>query len=465
MALNNTNNTYTAKDIANYLSGKLTAQEMHAIEKQALQDPFLADAIEGFAQADDSVTQKHLYQIQEKISSKKEQNQAKIIPFKKHSKYKKTGLAIAASILAVITTITLYNNNKTLTKSSDIAAVKSITTEVEKTETLPKPQQNINKTNTVTTKKETLIKKDNVTSAQNPANINSLTTTTSTNDNILESEKPLYQDIKIENLNNETAVTKEKLSENKNNTKSDELKNDDIIKDVNTTSIASNATNNKSNNFFTPSNSTISGKIVNQNNEPIPFASIQLNNSKQFTTTNANGVFNIQPNSLRDTNVSLNVNAIGYQNLQVNVGNNNANVIKLNNDDRSMNEVVVVNARMRDNKKLQKATVPNNIKIDSSLVPQGGWVAFNKYLENNNAYSNTFLDTTVNEFKTTRTFNSSQEVVLSFSIDDEGSPIKIKIEKSINKAVDAKAINLLKNGPKWKTNNSKKKNKVAFVVD
>ncbi len=130
-----------------------------------------------------------------------------------------------------------------------------------------------------------------------------------------------------------------------------------------------------------------------------------------------------------------------------------------------MNEVVVVNARMRDNKKLQKATVPNNIKIDSSLVPQGGWVAFNKYLENNNAYSNTFLDTTVNEFKTTRTFNSSQEVVLSFSIDDEGSPIKIKIEKSINKAVDAKAINLLKNGPKWKTNNSKKKNKVAFVVD
>ncbi|HSZ85631.1 MAG TPA: hypothetical protein VK787_06350, partial [Puia sp.] len=38
---------YSAADIQNYVVGKLSAAEMYAIEKAALDDPFLADAIEG----------------------------------------------------------------------------------------------------------------------------------------------------------------------------------------------------------------------------------------------------------------------------------------------------------------------------------------------------------------------------------------------------------------------------------
>ncbi len=40
---------YTATDIERYHSGALSPTEMHAIEKAALDDPFLADAIEGYA--------------------------------------------------------------------------------------------------------------------------------------------------------------------------------------------------------------------------------------------------------------------------------------------------------------------------------------------------------------------------------------------------------------------------------
>ena len=40
-------NHYSAEDIQNYVAGKLSVAEMHAIEKVALDDPFLADAIEG----------------------------------------------------------------------------------------------------------------------------------------------------------------------------------------------------------------------------------------------------------------------------------------------------------------------------------------------------------------------------------------------------------------------------------
>ena len=42
-------NSYTAKDIERYHSGELSPAEMHAMEKAALDDPFLSDALEGYA--------------------------------------------------------------------------------------------------------------------------------------------------------------------------------------------------------------------------------------------------------------------------------------------------------------------------------------------------------------------------------------------------------------------------------
>lgn len=40
--------TYTAIDFARYHAGNMEAKEMHALEKAALEDPFLADALEGY---------------------------------------------------------------------------------------------------------------------------------------------------------------------------------------------------------------------------------------------------------------------------------------------------------------------------------------------------------------------------------------------------------------------------------
>jgi outer membrane biosynthesis protein TonB len=41
-------NPYTAKDFERYYAGQMTASEMHELEKSALDDPFLQDALEGF---------------------------------------------------------------------------------------------------------------------------------------------------------------------------------------------------------------------------------------------------------------------------------------------------------------------------------------------------------------------------------------------------------------------------------
>jgi hypothetical protein len=42
------NASYSAADFARYHSGEMTAQDRHALEKAALSDPFLADALEGY---------------------------------------------------------------------------------------------------------------------------------------------------------------------------------------------------------------------------------------------------------------------------------------------------------------------------------------------------------------------------------------------------------------------------------
>ena len=51
MATDNNINNFTAADIEKYHKGLLSAKEMHELEKAAMDDPFLADALEGYAVA------------------------------------------------------------------------------------------------------------------------------------------------------------------------------------------------------------------------------------------------------------------------------------------------------------------------------------------------------------------------------------------------------------------------------
>ena len=53
MSADNKHKIYTAADIERYHRGQMDPAERHALEKAALDDPFLADAVEGYAVAGD----------------------------------------------------------------------------------------------------------------------------------------------------------------------------------------------------------------------------------------------------------------------------------------------------------------------------------------------------------------------------------------------------------------------------
>ena len=65
---------YSAADIRRYVQGNMSARDMHAIEKAALDDPFLADAIEGMQQAlqehDEVLVTGQLQELQQQLAER-----------------------------------------------------------------------------------------------------------------------------------------------------------------------------------------------------------------------------------------------------------------------------------------------------------------------------------------------------------------------------------------------------------
>src|SRR6476469_5635762 len=82
MAEQNIHIDYSAEDIERYLKGKMSAKEMHDLEKAALRDPFLADAIEGFSNASFEESSKHLNEITAALQTKKEETKVEPFPLK-----------------------------------------------------------------------------------------------------------------------------------------------------------------------------------------------------------------------------------------------------------------------------------------------------------------------------------------------------------------------------------------------
>ena len=96
------NINYTARDIQQYLAGNLSPQQMHAIEKAALDDPFLAEAMEGYEAVKDKEWNNQLVALREEISNKGAV--AKVIPL---HKTKSNWWKAAAAVLIIGTGATL----------------------------------------------------------------------------------------------------------------------------------------------------------------------------------------------------------------------------------------------------------------------------------------------------------------------------------------------------------------------
>ena len=141
---NNDRKIYNASEIQRYLNGQMSAAEMHALEYSALEDPFLADTIEGYdhnkfyKETDMASDVEDLHsRLASRITSKYESN---VVPLFKRSWWKVAAMILVAAGSASMVYYLIYNN--TSSNEAVIATYKAPEQTVTKADTIVK--ENIN---------------------------------------------------------------------------------------------------------------------------------------------------------------------------------------------------------------------------------------------------------------------------------------------------------------------------------
>ena len=414
---------YTAADIEKYLQGKLTADEMHAMEKAALDDPFLADAIEGMQSLktrasgsfDADVTELK-QRLQQRISSNK-----KLVPFS----YKRSWLQVAAAVFILITgVVTYYFLHNNLTQHNFIATDKkekkadeiADSTKQFIAPTVPEAKQDSAATETASELRRSLPAATGkaITKKHAPININkdsiNIARGLAVNDNALANKE-------------EKKAAAPALADKEKTTTSQSYYNPSTQDD-------------KQNSF--------SGKVMDLHNKPIALASVELKDKKIVALTDHDGNFKLNVKS-SDSIVNAEINSDGYDPAFITLNNNNShNVIILKETKNNLQEVAV-----SGNSKLRMAATRQKTAQDAE--PITGWNEYNKYLEKNKKSANDSL-------------SLKGPVVVSFTIRKNGKPTNLIIEQSLGPAYDAEAMRLIKEGPGWKLLRGKKAN-VSVIVN
>ena len=316
---------YTAADIIRYHSGKMPEAEMHALEKAALEDPFLADALEGYVNT--ATPNEDLSQIRERLSEKG----GKIIPIKRSY----TWIRIAALVVVIlgIGYMSYYFNSP----KQNVIVAKNDTSRVEK-------KMDEAKANT---EQETVVNKPPIT-----ADREEYKTTRSLNKH---KEKSINQP-------NRYFTQADSVSTIGNTDKSAEVKEDQ--------NEVTSAPSQKQN--------VLNGKVVDTKGKPVPNASITDNNNI-VTRTDNSGQFNFKAN---DSTAQLNIAATGYETKNTKL--NNGQTVILEPKGKQLNEVVVTALGIRREKKsLGYSTTKTQPTADSVSEPLIGWQKFNKYITDN----------------------------------------------------------------------------------
>lgn len=478
MADNNNNKIFTAADIENYHKGLLSSKERHELEKAALDDPFLADALEGYSTAGVNAVA-DIAELRKRLSEKTKSG--KVLQMSGERRTTFTWLKVASLVVIMAGAgLLVYQfafnkksesiaqnqpekNKEAVSKDSGQTAApvisktdeKNISTEtVKNTDSKQKLSankiaitiQNISaKQKLADTVSYTsgLVNKNYVASAPNQPVINNgvnpiLNDKKVTNDEIAAlnqlSKSKIYKE--KDNAGNVTVIKKlQATDEDRMKTYSDNNQNAMAFKTNRTVSSNPVNANLLHNNIFR-------GRVLDDNNNPLPFANITNTSDSIGTYADAKGYFNfISPDSV----MNVEVRSLGFNNTNTQLRNNVLNNQVILQENKNLDEVVISHKKIN----AERRSHDLNMKVEEP-EPADGWGNYDVYLANN--------------LKVPETIREKQEygeVEVSLEVDKNGEPVNIKVEKSLCNECDKEAIRLIKEGPKWKHKTKKGRARVT----
>ncbi|MBV4356983.1 energy transducer TonB [Pinibacter aurantiacus] len=436
---NNHIKTYTAEDIRNYWSGKMSPREMHALEKASLDDPFLADALEGYSSVNSQTAANDIEWLRKNLNAS-EKDEKKAVPL-----FKQSWMRVAAALIIIGGLGTLSYFVFSPEKNREVAQTKTVANKEQATE--------LKKDTVVVSAKDSSTNYFNRQAEQKTTDVNvnrqQAVIAKINTEKLRAIPAPAFQ-FKTQSI---TSADEPSLPP----TVSDSAKlaelfsdNDDLKKEksspvanmlrgkVSGVNVEKEPLTATAQNFSTLNNN-ISGRITNSKNEPVAGAVVKANNLNNVTVSDKNGFFSL-PASEATKSDSVSINSIGYVSANVALNANTQNNIKLEESTSALNDVVVVGYGSK--KKSARARAAAVSPVDTlQPAPEDGWEDYYNYVQRN---TETFPDI-------------DGEIVVRFDIDKKGKPNNIVVEKSLTDAADKEAIRIIKEGPGWKANSKKKK--------
>lgn len=399
-------------DIKRYRKGEMSPEEEHALEKKALNDPFLAEALEGTELISATEFSKDIDELKKRINNKRSQSTWR------------WPLRIAASVAILLIGYFVFDlvfvNNISkeesiaLQSTEDIHSNKNsgdsgvLENKIENTfEQSVKIEKKQKSTQPIVSDNKPIIE-------QSPQ----LTIVSEANSNEEEKNSRTEKEL-LDNKINEALSSENRAAAN---LETGDVKMETEKKDAQSKTYLVNPS-------VFPGSQIIKGKVVfAEDGKPLPGTNVLIKGTTQGTVTDINGEYSITTNLSEPV---LIYSFIGFQTAEVKVKNKTEVNVSLQSDVSQLSEVVVTGFSPQTN----DAREP----IIKLAEPVGGRRAYDKYLQNSLIYPAQALE---NKIK--------GKVTVQFTVRTDGSLDEFSILKGLGYGCDEEVIRLVKEGPHWK---------------
>lgn len=437
---NNHIKTYTAQDIDRYLNRQMSAAEMHALEKAALEDPFLAEAIEGYVNMPPGSVQKD---IEKMVSALDEKTAARVVSIG----FKKWMWSAAAAVIVLLGVTTTWY---WLRPPAD-----SPIAEQKETPAQPGIAKDSISPATATAGESTAT----ASPTEKKATPLPLPPATLADENTGKSSARREEDYKKTGTVKNKALPAEKEEELEAGSKEPD---DLFLKRKQTTDIprgdvaaaAAQAEDQRSvSGYFAPR--IFSGKITDDKNKALPFVNISIPNTPAGTYSDAQGNFRL---TSADTQLVVQLKSVGFEEKKVTLYSNvSNNMVQLMPSENSLAEITVTGYGINRKKSMPAAKQAKQEEADkeqeAEAEPKDGWAAYDAYMMNNSrlpeANSHLVLKGTVE---------------LSFIVNKYGVLSDFRVELSSCAVCEKEAVRLIKEGPAWKLVSGDKSARVTLTM-
>jgi len=390
-------------DIEQSLSGKLSSRQQHALEKKALSDPFLAEALEGAGSIPPGDFSADLQELSKKI---------------KHQK--KTvwmwPMGIAAGLALIV--LAYFFTGSPLNEKSEDLALKKPATEQPAEEKSPVASDTVIQKNDATLSDQAALQpKPNPDKGR--AREKKIETLAPSGGSIAVIEKKEEKEEKKEEPEDLVAdlVEEEKEAEVKPAEVQEAKRKAE--EPAPARSLAQG---------FLSEQKVLQGKVSSaEDGTPLPGVNVIIKGTAIGTVTDMNGEYELISTI---KNPQLVYSFIGLQTQEVQIKDQKEINISLQSDVSQLSEVVVVGYGAQKN--------PNHEPIVKLAEPLGGKRAYDKYLKTELRYPQQALDNGI-----------KGRVTVQFTVRTDGSLDEFNVLKSLGYGCDEEVIRLVKEGAKW----------------